>query len=109
MAITVGSGASNGDVLLVGFDAHRRTHIGRGENGGLELDESDIVRSIQVAARYTGAALTLRQRAPAGQQFAILLQAADGRILGAARTNLASADPLDVTQSCLSRGCEERG
>ncbi|WP_428392501.1 DUF1223 domain-containing protein [Lichenicoccus sp.] len=93
LVVTLGSGAPSGDVLLVGFDAHHRTHIGRGENGGLDLDESDIVRSITVAARYTGSALTLRQPPPAGGQFAVLLQADDGHIIGAARAILASANP----------------
>ena len=93
IVITLGPGSADADVLLVGFDAHHRTHIGRGENGGLELDESDIVRSIEVAGRYTGAALTLRQRPPAGEQFAVLLQADDGHILAAARATLALANP----------------
>ena len=34
LVITLRPGAASGDVLLVGFDAHHRTHIGRGEMAG---------------------------------------------------------------------------
>ena len=89
LLIALGAGAARGKVLLVGFDPEQQTHIGRGENGGLDLREADIVRSLAVAGRWTGAPLVLRRPLPAGQQAAVLVQQEDGRIVGAARLPLA--------------------
>ena len=85
LLVEVGHGSGEGTVLLVGFDPEHATAVGRGENGGRMLVESNIVRSIQVVGRWTGAPLRLQQPAPAGEQFAALLEAPDGRIVGAAR------------------------
>lgn len=85
LVISAGGGAGSARVLLVGFDPEHRTPVGRGENGGRTLVESNIVRSLTVAGTWTGSAIELRQAIPAGEQFAALLQADDGRILGAAR------------------------
>jgi hypothetical protein len=85
LTVVVGPGIGKGTVLLVGFDPEHRTAIGRGENGGRLLLESNIVRSIQAVGRWTGAPLRLQQPVPAGTQFVALLQAPDGRIIGAAR------------------------
>jgi hypothetical protein len=38
-----------------------------------------------VAGEWTGSALELQPAVPLGDEFAVLLQAEDGRILGAAR------------------------
>ena len=84
VAIRVGPGAGAASVLLVGFDRSHTTPIGRGENGGRTLQESNIVRSFERVAAWTGAALDVRRPAPAGEQFAVLLEAADGRVVGAA-------------------------
>ena len=80
-----GGGAGQGTVLLVGFDPEHSTPVGRGENGGRLLLESNIVRSVQAIGRWTGAPLRLQQGVPAGEQFAVILEAPDGRIIGAAR------------------------
>ena len=85
LVVSVAAGAGQAQVLLVGFDGVHRTPIGRGENGGRTLLESDIVRSLTPLGDWHGAALSRHLPMPAGEQFAILLQAADGRILGAAR------------------------
>jgi hypothetical protein len=85
LVIAVGGGVGSAQVLLVGFDPERQTRVGRGENGGRTLLESNIVRSLTSAGGWTGSAIELRQAMPAGEQFAVLLQADDGRILGAAR------------------------
>ena len=85
LRVKIPAGSGRADVLLVGFDAQHRTPVGRGENGGRTLLESNIVRSLTVAGNWTGTALALRAPLPAGEQFAVLLQAPDGHILGAAR------------------------
>ena len=84
IAISVGPGAGAADVLLIGFDPMHVTAIGRGENGGRTLRESNIVRSLQSVAQWTGAPIELRRAAPEGERLAIVLEAANGRVVGAA-------------------------
>ncbi len=87
LAITVGAGAGHGSVLLLGYDRRHQTLVGRGENGGRALLEANIVRSMAVAGTWTGQALHLQTAIPAGEEAAIVVQADDGRVLGAARLN----------------------
>ncbi len=82
--VDVGSGAGRGTVLLVGFDSWHRTPVARGENGGQTLTEANVVRALAVLGPWQGAALMDEAAAPAGEHLAALLQAPDGRILGAA-------------------------
>ena len=85
LLIKVGAGAGKAVVILVGFDPAHETHIGRGENSGRTLTESNIVRSLSGIADWSGSAVELRQSPTAGEGFAVLLQTDDGRIIGAAR------------------------
>ncbi|MCW3475581.1 DUF1223 domain-containing protein [Limobrevibacterium gyesilva] len=85
IAITVGSGAGAGKVLLIGYDGQHVTKVGRGENAGATLLESNIVRALEPVADWQGAELGLRHAAPAGEHAAVIVQAPDGRILAAAR------------------------
>jgi hypothetical protein len=84
LLIMVGAGVGKARVLLVGFDPTHETPVGRGENRGHTLLESNVVRSLTPIGAWSGSAVTLRQTPPAGDGFAVLLQAEDGRILGAA-------------------------
>ena len=81
--VTIGTGAGHGDVLLVGYDRQHQTHVGRGENGGRTLIEANIVRSIAVVGSWTGQALHVQAAMPAGEEVAVVVQADNGRILGA--------------------------
>jgi hypothetical protein len=85
LAINVGAGNGRGRVLLIGFDHDHKTAIRRGENGGRTLDEANVVRSIRSIGDWQGAPLQLREKVPQGEDTAVILEAADGRIVGAAR------------------------
>jgi hypothetical protein len=85
VTIKLGAGIGTGRVLLIGFDHLHRTPVGRGENGGRTLTESNIVRSISDAGAWIGAEMTLSAPMPEGEDAAVLLQAAGGTITGAAR------------------------
>lgn len=85
VAISLGNGSGSGRILLVGFDPEHRTAVGRGENSGRTLTESNIVRSIRTVGRWSGAAMTIEEDAPAGQDVAVLLEAPGGAIVGASR------------------------
>jgi hypothetical protein len=85
LLINVGAGSGQAAVLLIGFDPAHESQIGRGENSGRKLLESNIVRSLTPIATWTGSAVALHQAPPAGEGFAVLLQAEDGRIIGAAK------------------------
>jgi hypothetical protein len=74
-------------VWLIGFDRHRVTAVGAGENGGRTLAEWHIVRGFEPLAEWTGA--PYETTVPAAtvaryERLAVVLQAPDGRILGAA-------------------------
>lgn len=84
IAISIGLGAGSADILLIGFDTVHTTTIGRGENGGRTLRESNIVRSLQTVTHWNGAPLELRREAPAGERVAVVLEAPSGRVVGAA-------------------------
>jgi len=90
ISITVGAGSGNARVMLVGYDAEHRTSVGRGENNGRTLTESNVVRSIQLVGQWTGAPLELSAAMPAGEKAAVILEAPDGSIVGAARVGTPS-------------------
>ena len=85
VAIEVGAGSGSARILLIGFDHEHTTAIGRGENSGRTLTEANVVRSIRSVAQWSGTALRLNERFPEGQDVAVVLEAPDGRIIGAAR------------------------
>jgi len=85
LSVMVGPGTGHGVVLLVGYDTGHVTEVGRGENTGRTLRESNVVRSIAAVGEWTGAPLKLEPASPAGEQAAILIQSPDGAIIGAAR------------------------
>jgi hypothetical protein len=85
VTIRIGSGSASGKVLLIGFDHEHVTKIGRGENGGHTLAESNVVRSIRPIGNWSGKPLQLEEQPPEGQDVAVIIEASDGRIVGAAR------------------------
>ena len=83
LAVSVGPGEGNATLWLIGFDARHVTPIGRGENAGRVLTEVNVVRSLREAGRWRGAPVRIDAAPPLGERGAVLLQADDGRILGA--------------------------
>jgi hypothetical protein len=85
LKIIIGAGEGKGQVLLLGFDREHQTQVGSGENGGRTLIEANIVRSMSVTGTWTGEQMHVNASLPAGEDFAVMVQARNGRILGAAR------------------------
>lgn len=81
--VTIASGGRPARVLLVGYDPRHVTAIGRGENAGRTIAETNIVRSLSDVAAYSGEAMRLTIPKGAGMSAAVLLQDAAGRIVGA--------------------------
>jgi len=85
LSVVLGGGHGRGRVMLIGFDPRHETHVGRGENSGRTLVESNIVRSLRTIGEYSGAPAQLPAQRGAGEDAAVVIQGYDGRILGAAR------------------------
>ncbi|MDC6131002.1 DUF1223 domain-containing protein, partial [Burkholderia gladioli] len=60
---------------------------------GNTLTESNIVRALASIGSWSGTALTLQASPPAGEKLAVLLEAPDGTIVGAARVADARVEP----------------
>lgn len=84
LVLDAGAGQGKGMLLLVGFDPTHTTRVAGGENGGRTLTEVNVVRSIASIGTWRGEAVSLHANLPVGERVAVLLQADDGRVLGAA-------------------------
>jgi hypothetical protein len=84
ITVKVGSGAGKGTIWLFGFDPEHSTPVQGGENAGATIKEVNVVRSIVRLGAWQGQPLQLDAHAPAGMDFAVILQESDGTILGAA-------------------------
>ena len=87
IAVTVGAGSGDALIALVGYDRRHQTSVGRGENGGRTLIDSNVVRSMNVVGDWTGPPLEIMAKVPEGELSAVLLLDHDGHVLGAARTS----------------------
>ena len=79
---SVGAGPG-GTIQFIGYDREHRTAVGRGENGGRTLLESNIVRSLHTVA-WDGGATHLPAPDIAGEHVAVLVQGRDGTMLASA-------------------------
>lgn len=84
VVVSVGQGSGRAELLLLGYDGWHTTPIARGENAGRVVVEAHVVRAIRRLGTWEGAPLRIAAPAAPGDHLAVLLQAADGRILGAA-------------------------
>ena len=90
-SIDIGAGKGAARVMLVGFDREHVTAIGRGENRGRTMAEANIVRSFRPIGQWNGAPVHIEQPLPDGEQVAVILQSADGHIVGASRVSARGA------------------
>jgi hypothetical protein len=93
-AVSIGTGNGTGRVLLVRYALHRTTRVAAGENARHTAEDANGVEALQTLGDWKGSALTYQFEPPAGGEgVAVLVQAADGRILGAAMTTRSSPAP----------------
>lgn len=85
VTIQAGAGSGRGTLWLVGFDPRHVVSVRAGENRGRRLTYTNVVRSLAAAGTWQGAPMRLQAARPEGERLALLLQAADGSILGAVR------------------------
>jgi len=84
-SVAIGSGGGSGEVVLVLFVQHRTTDVGAGENSGRRANDFNGVQSVASLGAWDGSAQHFAIEPPAaGEGLAVLVQAPDGHILGAA-------------------------
>jgi hypothetical protein len=87
-SVTIGPAAlagSTGEVWLVRFVQKRTTRVGAGENARRTLEDTNGVEALATLGKWHGAEVAFPLEPPAaGEGIAVLVQAADGRVLGAA-------------------------
>lgn len=92
LSVAVGAGMGSGQLWLVSFDPKHETQVRAGENAGRKLVNVNIVRKVEPLGAWNGAAQAFEYPLPVtGSNAAVLLQASDGRILGAAAIRLPAA------------------
>ena len=85
IAASSGGGPEKAKVLLVKFSQKRTSRITAGENTGRTLDDANGVESLTLLGAWDGKAANFPVAAPGpGEGIAVLVQAPDGHILGAA-------------------------
>lgn len=70
-------------VRVLSFDEIDRTAVRGGENGGAELTEIHVVRSVGSLGAWTGAPMDAHVPSGPGAHIAVLVQQSDGTMLGA--------------------------
>ena len=84
-SVKVAAGAGNGKVLLVKFAQKRTSRVSAGENSGRTLDDVNGVEALTPLGAWDGKSASFPVEPPAaGEGVAVLVQAPDGQILGAA-------------------------
>jgi len=84
-SVMIGAGDGSGDIILARFAQHRSTHVGAGENNGRVAEDANGVEVLTRLGHWRGAPLTMPLEPPQrGDGLAVLVQAPDGRMLGAA-------------------------
>jgi hypothetical protein len=85
--VTVGAGSGSGKVLLIHFRRHQETAVTSGENTGRAARDVNGVTAILALGFWQGQEQHFTIDPPAANEgVAVLVQAADGHMLGAAAT-----------------------
>ena len=80
-----GGGAGTGEIVLVRFVQRRTTPVGAGENTGRIANDFNGVQSLTTLGAWDGSRLSFAVEPPAfGEGLAVIVQAPDGHMLGAA-------------------------
>jgi len=84
-SVAIGAGTGKGDIVLVRFTQRRTTQVGGGENSGRVADDFNGVEQLAHLGAWNGTALSFPIEPPGpGEGLALLVQAPDGHMLGAA-------------------------
>jgi hypothetical protein len=84
-SVGIGNGAGTGEAVLVRFARGRITNVPTGENAGRTLQDANGVNAVIRLGEWDGSARRYRIEPPRpGEGLAVLVQAADGKMLGAA-------------------------
>jgi hypothetical protein len=84
-SVAIGAGDGRGNVLLVRFAQKRTTRVAGGENARRTLQDANGVEMLASLGSWNGSPLASAIEPPAdGEGVAVLVQAPDGRMLGAA-------------------------
>jgi hypothetical protein len=84
-SVAIGAGDGRGNVLLVRFAQKRTTRVAGGENARRTLQDANGVQMLTALGSWNGSALSFAIEPLAdGEGLAVLVQAPDGRMLGAA-------------------------
>jgi hypothetical protein len=76
------------------FALERTTRVAGGENARRTLQDANAVESLASLGNWDGSLLRLALEPPAaGEGIAVLVQASDGRMLGAAKLQLKNGQP----------------
>jgi hypothetical protein len=90
-SVSIGEGVGEGRILVVHFIRSRSTPVQGGENAGRTARDVNGVEALKTAGEWKGQTVSLTiEPAQTGHGVAVLVQADDGRILGAA--SLSGAD-----------------
>jgi hypothetical protein len=93
-SVTIGAGDGRGSVLLARFAQERTTRVAGGENARRTLQDANAVEFLTSLGSWDGSLLRFAIEPPtAGEDIAVLVQAADGRMLGAAALQLKNGKP----------------
>jgi hypothetical protein len=84
-SVAIGPGDGKGEVVLVRFVRHRTTDVANGENAGRVLADANGVEALATLGTWDGSNLKFAIEPPGiGEGLAVLVQAPDGHMLGAA-------------------------
>jgi len=84
-SVAIGAGDGRGNVLLVRFAQKRTSRVAGGENARRTLEDANAVKMLASLGSWNGPALSFAIEPPAEDEgLAVLVQAPDGRMLGAA-------------------------